>query len=155
MGYDTRGNENYQVVGYGRKSWSVGFARRDAGNAVAPDGTVLNDHFTQYSATIEGNWERGPLRFEVQAIPALGLDDSRAFHAHFTGTSSELARIHGEELKPCHEGSFRGYPNCAQKNKGRKNENVDENIDQPQVIRRGISRNSAPDSRRHGGIVDR
>ena len=34
LGYDTRGNENYQVVGHGTDSWSFGFARRSLSNSM-------------------------------------------------------------------------------------------------------------------------
>ena len=73
-GYDTRGNENYQVLGYGQENWSLGFAHRDAGNTRAPDGSELNGHFTQYSANLRGGWGKGPRRYEILYIPARGVD---------------------------------------------------------------------------------
>jgi len=77
-GYDTRGDENYQVVGFGVGKWSVGLARRDAGDAEAADGTVLNSHFTQYSATLARNWSSGPRRYQLLFIPTLADDIGKA-----------------------------------------------------------------------------
>lgn len=77
-GYDTRGNENYQVLGYGRKNWSLSFARRDAGNASAADGSELNSHFTQYSANLRGGWGEGPRRYEILYVPARGVEIGKA-----------------------------------------------------------------------------
>ena len=77
-GYDSQGNENYQVFGYGDARWSVGLARRDAGNAEAADGTRLNSHFTQYSATIRRLWEQGPRRYELLFVPTSGQDIGKA-----------------------------------------------------------------------------
>jgi iron complex outermembrane receptor protein len=74
LGYDTRGNENYQVVGHGTDTWSFGFARRDAGDTEAPDGTKLNSHFTQYSSTLARRWTAGKRRYEVLFIPTRAED---------------------------------------------------------------------------------
>jgi iron complex outermembrane receptor protein len=77
-GYDSSGDEHYQVVGAGAGSWSVGFARRDAGDARAADGSRLNSHFTQYSATVSRSWGRGPRRYALLYIPALAEDVGKA-----------------------------------------------------------------------------
>jgi iron complex outermembrane receptor protein len=77
-GYDSSGDENYQVVGYGVDGWSVGFARRDAGDAEAADGTLLNSHFTQYSATVTRSWSDGPRRYELLFVPTLAEDIGKA-----------------------------------------------------------------------------
>jgi len=77
-GYDSRGNENYQVLGYGQENWSLSLARRDAGNATAADGTELNGHFTQYSANLRGGWGKGPRRYEMLYVPARGVDIGKA-----------------------------------------------------------------------------
>ena len=74
VGYDSRGNENYQVVGYGQEHWSLGFARRDAGNATAADGSELNGHFTQYSANLRGSWGKDKRHYEILYVPARGVD---------------------------------------------------------------------------------
>jgi len=77
-GCDSSGDENYQVVGYGVDGWSVGFARRDAGDAEAADGTLLNSHFTQYSATVTRSWSSGPRRYELLFLPTLAEDIGKA-----------------------------------------------------------------------------
>jgi iron complex outermembrane receptor protein len=77
-GYDASGDENYQVVGIGTGPWSVGFARRDAGDARAADGTRLSSHFTQYSATVSRSWGRGPRRYTLLFIPTLAEDVGKA-----------------------------------------------------------------------------
>jgi iron complex outermembrane receptor protein len=77
-GYDSSGDENYQVFGFGTGPWSMGFARRDAGDARAPDGTRLNSHFTQYSATISRSWGHGPRRYALLFIPTLAEDVGKA-----------------------------------------------------------------------------
>jgi len=73
-GYDSQGDENYQVVGFGGAGWSFGFARRKAGDAEAADGSRLNSHFTQYSATIHRGWGAGPRRYELLYVPTLAED---------------------------------------------------------------------------------
>ena len=73
-GYDSRGNENYQVVGYGQEHWSLGIARRDAGNATAANGSELNGHFTQYSANVRGGWGKGERSYGILYVPARGID---------------------------------------------------------------------------------
>ena len=78
VGYDSAGDENYQVVGLGHDGWSVGLARRDAGDATAADGTPLNSQFTQYSATLERNWSAGGRSYEVLFIPTLAEDIGKA-----------------------------------------------------------------------------
>jgi len=77
-GYDSSGDENYQVVGYGVDGWSVGFARRDAGDSEAADGTLLNSHFTQYSATLTRSWSSGPRRYELLFVPTLAEEIGKA-----------------------------------------------------------------------------
>jgi iron complex outermembrane receptor protein len=77
-GYDSAGDENYQVAGFGSGPWSVAFARRDAGDARAADGSRLNSHFTQYSATIARRWSRGSRRYELLFIPTRAEDVGKA-----------------------------------------------------------------------------
>jgi iron complex outermembrane receptor protein len=77
-GYESDGDENHQVVGFGARGWSVGLARRDAGDATAPDGSPLNSHFTQYSATVVRGWTRGARRYELLFIPTLAEDVGKA-----------------------------------------------------------------------------
>jgi iron complex outermembrane receptor protein len=77
-GYDSNGSENYQVAGAGNEAWSVGFARRDAGDARAPDGSLLYSRFTQYSAAISRTWSEGGRRWEVLFIPTRAEDVGKA-----------------------------------------------------------------------------
>mgnify|MGYP000565370201 CR=1 FL=1 len=73
-GYQTEGNENYQVVGTGDENWSFGFARRKADNAESADGNELNTHFTQYSAVLDMNTEWQGLDFKLFALPSIARD---------------------------------------------------------------------------------
>ena len=77
-GYESQGDENYQVAGYGDDRWSFGFARRDAGDAEAADGSRLNSRFTQYSATLSRTWGNGPRRYELLFVPTLAEDIGKA-----------------------------------------------------------------------------
>ena len=97
-GYDSQGDENYQVLGYGDARWSVGFARRDAGDAEAPDGTRLNSQFTQYSATIRRLWEQGPRRYELLFVPTLGEDIGKA-NKDFPDRTTNYPRERHQMLK--------------------------------------------------------
>jgi iron complex outermembrane receptor protein len=73
-GFSTNGNENYQLAGIGSEGWSVAVARRSAGDGEAADGGPLNTHFTQYSAVLQRNWNHGPWRYELLAVPACAED---------------------------------------------------------------------------------
>ena len=73
-GYLSQGNENYQVAGWGDGRWSLGLARRDAGNSQAPDGETLNTGFTQTSGTMRRHWTAGNLRYDIQGVASLGKD---------------------------------------------------------------------------------
>jgi len=97
-GYDSNGDENHQVAGVGAGPWSFGFARRDAGDAHAPDGTRLNSHFTQYSATVSGEWSRGPLRFALLWVPTLAEDVGKA-NLDFPGRTTEYPRERHQIVK--------------------------------------------------------
>jgi len=77
-GYDTVGDENFQTVGGGGENWSVGLARRSAGDAESADGSVLNSHFTQYSAVARVGWGRKGYRYELTAIPTYGDEIGKA-----------------------------------------------------------------------------
>ena len=77
-GYDTVGDENFQTVGGGGENWSVAVARRSAGDAESADGTLLNSHFTQYSAVARVGWGRKGYRYELTAIPTYGKDIGKA-----------------------------------------------------------------------------
>lgn len=73
-GYSSLGDEYYQVLGNGDDNYSVGFARREAGNAEAADGEELNTHFTQYSAIFSALQEWQGLTLDIFVLPALALD---------------------------------------------------------------------------------
>jgi len=77
-GYDTVGNQNHQTVGGGGENWSIGVARRHAGDAESADGTLLNSHFVQYSAVARVDWGRKGYRYELIAIPTYGKDIGKA-----------------------------------------------------------------------------
>jgi len=77
-GYDTVGDENYQTAGAGGENWSVGVSRRSAGDAESADGTLLNSHFTQYSAVARANWGRKGYHYELIAIPTYGKNIGKA-----------------------------------------------------------------------------
>ena len=73
-GYQSTGNENYQVLGAGGDEWSFAMARRQASNANAADGSELNTHFTQYSATLNAETDWQGLNFELFVLPAIARD---------------------------------------------------------------------------------
>jgi iron complex outermembrane receptor protein len=77
-GYDTIGDANFQTVGVGGRDWSVGLARRSAGDAQGADGTTLYSRFTQYSAVARVAWGRKGYRYELTAIPTYGEDIGKA-----------------------------------------------------------------------------
>ena len=84
-GYDSAGDETWQAVGWGREGWSVGLARRRAGNAEAPDGTELNSRYEQVSATVRKTWKTrsertasGERTVELLLIPTWGRDLGKA-----------------------------------------------------------------------------
>ncbi len=73
LGYDSWGEETYQVLGWGDGVWSLGLAHRTRSNDTV-DSTELNDHFTQVSASLSRRWEKGRYAFRFQALPAFGDD---------------------------------------------------------------------------------
>ena len=78
-GFDSFGDGHYQSIGWGSTdprggTWSVGVAHRTADNDRAADGTELNAHYTQVSASITRAWSAAGLDFEVQALPSYGRD---------------------------------------------------------------------------------
>ena len=97
-GFNSSGDENYQVVGFGEDGWSVGLARRDAGDAQAPDGTLLNSHFTQYSATLMRGWGAGPRRYELLFIPTLAEEIGKA-NTDFPARRTEYPRERHQMLR--------------------------------------------------------
>ncbi len=81
-GYDSVGDSHYQRIGWGSRSatgrWSLGVAHRTSDNGEAVDGSELNSHFTQVSASLTRSWSAAGLDWEVQAIPAYGHDIGKA-----------------------------------------------------------------------------
>ncbi|NIM63409.1 MAG: hypothetical protein GTN89_03635, partial [Acidobacteria bacterium] len=73
-GYDTRGDEIQQMVGWGSDDWSLGLAHRNAGNSETPAGEELNTGFRQTSATLGRSWTRGNLELDLLAIGSAGRD---------------------------------------------------------------------------------
>jgi len=73
-GYLSQGDENYLLGGWGDGKWSLGLARRDAGQSKAPNGEVLNTGFNQTSGTVERRWTAGRLQYEILGVASRGLD---------------------------------------------------------------------------------
>ncbi len=78
-GYDSFGDGSYGRIGWGTDdddggAWSLGAAYRTADNGEAADGTELNSHFSQLSASLTRAWRAGGRDYELQAIPSYGRD---------------------------------------------------------------------------------
>lgn len=73
-GYQSQGDENYLLGGWGDGKWSLGAARRDAGQSEAPNGEVLNTGFTQTSGTLERRWSTERHQYEILGVASRGLD---------------------------------------------------------------------------------
>jgi iron complex outermembrane receptor protein len=69
-GYESKGDQYYLAGGVGGESWSAGIARREANDGEAADGTLLNSHFEQTSASFAVDWGKGTRRYELVAIPS-------------------------------------------------------------------------------------
>ena len=77
-GFETNGNERYQLFGLGGEGWTVGLAHRRADNAEAADGSELNSGFTQFSAVARGDWESGGWNWTLLAVPTYGEEIGKA-----------------------------------------------------------------------------
>ena len=73
-GYQSQGDENYLLAGWGDGKWSIGAARRDAGLSEAPNGEILNTGYTQTSGTVEYRWGGEKMQYEVLGVAARGTD---------------------------------------------------------------------------------
>lgn len=74
-GYDSAGDESFQLVGLGGGGWSLGLAHRRAGDAETPHGERLFSRFDQWSATLRRQWDLGDdSTLELIAIPAIARD---------------------------------------------------------------------------------
>jgi len=78
LGYGSRGNEVYSASGWGNENWSAGIVRKEAGDSEAPDGTVINSHFTQYSGLLSRFWEIKGGTAEFILMPSMGLSIGKA-----------------------------------------------------------------------------
>ena len=77
-GYESQGDENYQVLGWGKDGWSLGLARRDAGSAENPEGGVIPSGFSQISGTLRRSWESKKYDWDVLVIGSAGRDIEKA-----------------------------------------------------------------------------
>ena len=77
-GYNSLGDENYQMLGWGNSNTSIAISRRDAGNSKAANGDELNTHFSQYSAVINHHWEITEHDFNILIIPALANNSGKS-----------------------------------------------------------------------------
>jgi len=78
IGYSSIGNERRIAGGAAGGGWTLGLAYRTAADAEAVDGSTLNSHFTQASATISKIWTAGQQRYELTLIPTYGSDIGKA-----------------------------------------------------------------------------
>lgn len=78
VGYETQGDENYQLTGWGDENWSLGLVRRAAGNSQDATGIFRNSHFTQYSAVFSGQWNSRSNLFSLTVVPSLTRDIGKA-----------------------------------------------------------------------------
>ena len=77
-GYESQGGENYQVLGWGTKGWSLGLARRQAASAETPDGETIPSGFSQISGTLRRSWQTETLDWDVLAVGSAGSDIEKA-----------------------------------------------------------------------------
>ncbi len=73
-GSGSSGDESHLAFGGDLAGWSFALAGRRRDNTTAADGTELNDHFTQYSASLARQWRRDGLSWNLLALPSLGRD---------------------------------------------------------------------------------
>ncbi len=77
-GYDTRGDGQYQMAGWGDDNWSIGIAHRRYHSSEDPEGNRLFDQFEQYSALILNKWQSGGMEYEFLYVPSKGQDIGKA-----------------------------------------------------------------------------
>jgi len=77
-GYQSQGDENYQIVGWGREGWSLGLAHRSAGSAEMPDGERIPSGFSQLSGTLRRTWETESLEWDLLLVGSAGRDIEKA-----------------------------------------------------------------------------
>jgi iron complex outermembrane receptor protein len=89
LGYSSQGREFYEAAGWGNENWSIGFVRKESGDSHAPDGSLINSHFTQYSGLLSRSWQLKHGIVEVSVMPSLGLDIGKASTDHALGKVTE------------------------------------------------------------------
>lgn len=72
--FATQGQEGLIAGGWGDENWSVGMAARRADDTGTADGSRLNTHFRQFSASVFRQWKLADRTLELTLIPALGRD---------------------------------------------------------------------------------
>jgi iron complex outermembrane receptor protein len=77
-GYESQGDENHQVIGWGQGGWSLGLARREASSAEDPNGNIITSGFSQLSGTLRRSWEKDGLAGDVLVIGSSGRDIEKA-----------------------------------------------------------------------------
>lgn len=78
VGYESQGDENYQIVGWGKDGWSLGLARRDADSAEDPEGDTVFSGFTQTSGTLRKSWSTEKYDWDVLVLGSAGRDIEKA-----------------------------------------------------------------------------
>ena len=80
-GYATSGDEWLAAGGYGNEAFSVGVARRQAGESEAADGTPLNTDYDRVSAVVQGRVRFGDFELDGMLTPSrtegIGKSNSR------------------------------------------------------------------------------
>ncbi|MCX7562507.1 TonB-dependent receptor [Xanthomonadaceae bacterium XH05] len=73
-GYADAGDETLLMAGHGNESFSIGVARRRAGDGQAADGTPLNTSYRRDSASLQ--WQRafGDFQFDASLLPSRTTD---------------------------------------------------------------------------------
>lgn len=73
-GYQSQSDESYQTFGWGDGAWSVGLARRSAGDGEAADGSFLFNGYDQYSASVSRRWSAGDNQYRFLVMPSAARD---------------------------------------------------------------------------------
>ncbi len=76
-GYDSAGDENHQMLGWGNQNTSLAISRRDTSNTHAANGDKLNTHYSQYSALINQKWQLADHDYNLLIIPTLAEDTGK------------------------------------------------------------------------------
>ncbi len=95
-GYDSFGDGSYGRVGWGAAGehggrWSIGLAYRTADNGEAADGTELNSHYSQFSASLTRAWSAGDVDYQLLVVPSYGRDIGKS-NTDFPGRTTNYPR---------------------------------------------------------------